>query len=323
MRNFFKTILVTCLCAYAPVMASAADLTSKSGQVLAQPMQKAVIDDLTLVISSCGKYSDLWAPVCSLLFKYWPSLKTYNKNVKIVLITTDKEFSFEGVRVFHVERDKGWSANMLAALKTIDTKYVMYLQEDYLMSQPVNETRIKELLDAMKKGLAVHVELNRDNFFKDCPPHPTLPGVLVKGKHQGYRTSNQAVLWNKETFEWLINPEEDPWKFEMNGSVRSEGMREPFLAVGKDFPMQFVNACNLGFWDMGSLEFLKKEGFEVKNTILPRAEDYPFTRWLQHIVQLHPRLSFIYKNWTSFLSLFDDKFKKAVPTKAEMKARPV
>lgn len=295
--------------------------TTKADSAGLPSQNKAVLENVTIVISSCGKYSDLWTPVSTLLFKHWPSLKTYNKHIPVVLIATDKDFSFEGVTVFKIENDKGWSANMLAALKTIKTKYIIYLQEDYLISQPVNEARLKELLDAMKEGLAAHIELTFDTFFNESDPHPTIPGVSIKGKHQGYRTSLQPGLWKKDTLEWLVNPEEDPWKFEINGSVRSEGMREPFLVVGKDFPMQFVNGCNLGFWSEGTLEFLEKEGIVIQDTSLPEGRNYPFTRKIQKFAQLYPRFSWVYKKWTTFLSVFDEKFKKAAPKPSELKQR--
>lgn len=271
---------------------------------LLKTQDRAVVDDLTIVVSSCDKYAECWKPFCELLMRYWPSLKTYNNHIRIILITNNKPFSFPGVNVFQTGKDKSWSDNMLEVLKTVKTKYVLYLQEDYMMSEPIKEARIKELLDGIKEGKAVYIQLNNDGSdYKNKSPYNLLPGTRMKAKHTGYRPALQSALWEKNTFGWLIKSGESPWQFESEGGTRSQGIQHPFLYVFENHPIQFVNACHLGYWEKKALDFLEKEGFPIKNTLLPIDTDYPFSYWL---------LSYSYRTytriWLPILKLIDPKF---------------
>lgn len=277
--------------------------------------QKAHINDLTIIVSSCGKYSDCWEPFCKLLFKYWSSLKTYNKHIKIIFITTDKDFAFEGIDVLKIPQDIAWSNNVIEALKLVKTKYVLYMQEDYMLMQPVNERRMKELLQGMKDSKAVYLQLTDDGHAaKVGSPYPAIPGMAIKGQYQDWRPSLRCALWETNLFLWLLKPGENPWQFESaDGSYRSQGVREPFLACAKDDPIPVYNACYIGYWTQGGLDFLEKEGVPVENPTLPVYENYPFTHWLRNY---YPS---IHKRWIRLLEIFDPKFQKKPVDAARIK----
>ncbi|MEI8321044.1 MAG: hypothetical protein WCG05_03425 [Alphaproteobacteria bacterium] len=256
----------------------------------------ARLKDVTIIISSCDKYAELWEPFAKLIFKYWPSLKTYNKNVPIILITNKKPFSFKGIQNFQTGEDKSWSDNMLQVLSHVKTKYVLYLQEDYFLSQPVNDEFLCYLIKKMEQNHIPYIQLNQDtaSYADTQKPFFSVKNSIIKSQYLGYRTALQAAFWKKDVFEWLIKKNESPWEFESYGGMRSAGMRSPFLAIVKDYPITFVNAINLGFWQEGSLEFLRQEGIDIK-TVLPVAKDYPFTLWLKNN---YPK---IFPYWKTFL----------------------
>lgn len=266
-------------------------------------------EDLTIIVSSCDKYADCWKPFCQLLFKYWPFLKDQKRKIEIVLITNKKEFSYPGITVYKTGEDKSWSDNLLEALKTIKSKYVLYLQEDYFLSSPLDERRLGYLFTEMKKHNIPYIEIGPDSFFNKEKDYPLVKGTVIKGKHIPYRTSLQPALWEKKVLEHLLKQKETAWTFEVAGSTRSEGLMEPFLAVKNDHPIHFFNACGSGYFSKKALEFLKKEGIALKSVSLPIDEDYPFTLWLRDFSnRASIRRLKLYFLWTKFLGLWDPKF---------------
>ncbi|MEI8320552.1 MAG: hypothetical protein WCG05_00880 [Alphaproteobacteria bacterium] len=262
------------------------------------------LTDITIIVSSCDRYSEFWAPFSELLMRYWPSLKTYNKDIPILFIVNKKPFSFDRVQVVSTGEDGGWSRNMLQALKQVKTKYVLYMQEDYFLSQTVDEKYLSYLLTKMKQQDIAYIETNNGSFYAEKYPYPLVKGTEIKGKHVAFRASLQSALWNKDILEWLIKPKENAWDFEANASIRSEGLQNPFLVVTPGyFPITFVNACHVGFWNAGALDLLKKEGIPVQ-VQMPVDSNYEFTLWLMN---KHRK---IYKQWIKVLRLFDPKLRR-------------
>ncbi|MEI8320494.1 MAG: hypothetical protein WCG05_00580 [Alphaproteobacteria bacterium] len=260
------------------------------------------LDDVTIIVSSCDKYSEFWRPFGILLFRYWPSLKTYNKHIPIIIISNKKPFSFDRIHIFNTGEDYGWSKNMLMALAQVKTKYVLYMQEDYFLSDPVNEAYLYYLLTKMKEQDVPYIQLNSGKGESD---YPAIKGTEIKGKYDSYRTSLQSALWNTKIFAWLIKEDEDAWAFERNATIRSQGVLNPFLALtAQNDPIKFLNAANSGYFVRATAPFLEKEGIVMKNTILPVYEDYKFTNWVR---ANFPRIfTFI---WAPFFRLIDEKFR--------------
>lgn len=262
------------------------------------------LEDVTILVSSCDRYAEFWQPFVQLLFKYWPSLQTYNNSIPVVLITNTKSFSYPRIQVVRTGEDGGWSRNMLDALKQVKTKYVLYMQEDYFLSKTVDEKYLYYLLQKMKEQKIAYIEVNNGSSYSEKYPYPAIHGTDIKGKHVAFRASLQAALWDKDILEWLINPRDNAWDFEANASIRSEGLRNPFLVVQQGhFPITFINACHVGFWNIHAMNFLRKEHIPVQVT-MPVDEDYIFTLWLMNN---HRK---IWKQWMKVLRLVDPKLKR-------------
>lgn len=271
-------------------------LLLSSGNIKAEP-----INDLTIIVSSCDKYEECWIPFCTLLQRYWPGLLAHNKHIPVILITNEIDFTFPGIQVFKAGKDKGWSDNMLAALESVTTKNVLYMQEDYFLSSPLNEAMLKSYVEVLNQEKVGYVGLTFDHFFNDQKVHPLYNEAVVKPRFLHYRTSLQPALWNKDLLKWLIKPGENPWKFEIDGSARSDGSPYEFIALAKNYAFTFVNACQAGFWSQGALDFLAKEGLAITDTKLPIKEDYPVTFWVRD------KFPKYYPYWAKFMRIFDSK----------------
>ncbi|MFH1769747.1 MAG: hypothetical protein ABH833_03730, partial [Parcubacteria group bacterium] len=99
-----------------------------------------------VIISSCDSYNDLWDPFFRLFFKYWPDcpFETY-------LIANNKEYPNNKISSIRVGEDRGWSDNIRTVLDKINTPYILYLQDDYLLQDSVDTRHMLTLLKYMQE----------------------------------------------------------------------------------------------------------------------------------------------------------------------------
>ncbi|MEI8321045.1 MAG: hypothetical protein WCG05_03430 [Alphaproteobacteria bacterium] len=301
MKKFKKILLVIGLF----FLVQSAGCLASTGQKIEAPELK----DLTILVSSTDDYAELWEPFCKLLFTYWPSLKTYNSQIPIVLITDERSFSFPGIINFKGGKNQGWSKNMKAALSKVTTKYVLYLQESYFLSGPVDEKFLSYLFDKMKENKIPYIELSKGTPYENATSFPAIDSAYQKDKQDAHLISTLPALWEKDELDWLLKDhciwgcEFYPKDFAYLGSVRAMGSMQPFLFLQQNYPITFVKACHLGFWDHPVLEFLKTKGISVANLKLPIDKDYVFTLWLKN------NLPGVFRRWVKVLRCFDPKFK--------------
>ncbi|MGI9215210.1 MAG: hypothetical protein ACR2HS_06185, partial [Gammaproteobacteria bacterium] len=203
-----------------------------------QPNEEG-LTDLSIVITSCDKYSGLWEPFFSLLFKHWPSLleeKLDNKLIKhkipIFLISNTKTYNKNHNRIKHMlfPNEISWSDNMLKTLSKVTTKYVLYLQEDYFLNKPVNEQLLVDILNYAKINNAMFIQISTfDSRAEKIKKINNNINLSELDKYSPYKVNLQAGIWNKQAFEWLIKLDENLVQFEIRGSARSQGMPGLFL----------------------------------------------------------------------------------------------
>ena len=140
--------------------------------ILLAPIQSYAMDhkfnDLTIIVSSCDRYSELWPSFFKQLFKHWPSLNTTNKSIKIILTSNNITFPHDRVITFTSAASLGWSGNISEALRVVDTNYVLYLQDDYILTEDVDEDRLFEIFNSMKENNVTSIGIYKDDFFKIC-----------------------------------------------------------------------------------------------------------------------------------------------------------
>lgn len=241
------------------------------------------LQDLSIVVASCDKYSGLWNPFFSLLFKYWPSLIDPSKQYHIPIFLIANKKTFNNPRVQHVlfPNEISWSDNMLGALSLVKTKYVLYLQEDYFLTSQVNEELLSKMLQYMQDQQAAYLEISAFNKevqqIKLSNLSSGINNLHEFAKHSPYRTSLQAGIWDKEALQWLIKPGETAVDFELASSKRSEGMQKLFLAHTDPNldPVKYINAVIGGLLLQSAIDHLRAEqiAFDPKLQPLPVDQD--------------------------------------------------
>jgi len=236
--------------------------------------QPIVFNNLTILVSSCDKYSSLWDPFFVSLFKEWPSLMQENRNVPIFLIANSKKFSNPRVKTINIPHEISWSDNMISAVDQVETKYVMIALDDYWLNAPVNEQRLLEIYTEMQKEDAAMLQVSlNDDRWQQGVKHPSVPGLLYSDKFKHFKASLQLAIWDKEALKCLLRPGESAWDFELSGTARSHGYPKTFLNLSQDNePISYINAAKQGYVNQFAITFAQQNQIPFNPGELPVLE---------------------------------------------------
>lgn len=232
--------------------------------------------DLTIFVNTSDNFEDCWIPFFTLFQRYWPECP-----YPIVLNTETKDFRYDGLDIHCSKvaigeaRRLSWSECLASSLDSIETPFILYLQEDYFLEGQVREDLISTFLEELRTGRADVIRI------MECggsgPWHPTENPLLWEVDQQAkYRISLQAGLWRKSTLRNHIRLHESPWQLEGFGSARARRKKETILCVNRDqfsrpdseiFPYQPTGVVS-GQWERQIVEPLfAKHGIEIDFTL--------------------------------------------------------
>jgi hypothetical protein len=221
-----------------------------------------MMNNISIIISSFDRYAVCWAPFCHGLQKYWP-----DHFQPLYFITNHLEPPCG--QAIKVGPDRGWAGNLLYALDQIESPYILYAQEDYWLTAPVNSAALSEYAAWLAADRADYIRL-----YPAPPPALPFPGddrLGILDVHAEYRTSLQMALWRKSVLQALLVPGETPWQFEVQGSQRSQVYGERFLSVRKEsFGIRYVfTAIVDGEWSPKAYEYARQENLQIPFQDLP------------------------------------------------------
>ena len=221
--------------------------------------------NVSILISSCDNFSDCWDTYFYSFKKYWPDCQ-YNA----FIITNHLDVHNNFVKAIKVGDDKGWSGNLLCALNQIKTQYIIYTHEDFWIKKPVDTKVITDYIKLMDLDQADYIGL-----YPGSEPFHSYPldeRLYILDKNTAYRTSLQVALWRKSIFEELIVEGENPWQFEIQGTIRSRLYDNRFLSVKRfydsrkqpyHYGIDYVcTAINKGRWSRDAKKYVKSEGLK-------------------------------------------------------------
>ena len=174
--------------------------------------------NMTMLILSCDKFSDLWDGHIKLLEENWP-----DRDMETFLITdapTDK--CYPGIQVVNAGADVEWSDRLAYALKQVKTDYVFITLDDYFLIKKVDDQRIVELLEMMEKENVDYVRL----FLR--PKRATreelegYSGIYKIDTSCDYSVNLYSGLWKKNFMESCVRIPLNAWKFEVSLHKRAE-----------------------------------------------------------------------------------------------------
>lgn len=226
---------------------------------------------LAVLVNTCDKFEDCWGP----FFVLWKKFGFKTLDHAVYLNTERKTFdsppdlSVRSLRVCETNswtepKPPTWSWCLEKALDAIPESFVLYLQEDYFLTEPIDEARLAALLCWM----AAHPDAGcvRVDCAGKSAPGPD-PGVRTCDPRWWYFVTCQAAVWRKEVLRGLLREHEDAWQFERWASKRARLTGCRFFALepaNGRWPVRYLKTGVIqGKWFEPVVELFRKHGIAM------------------------------------------------------------
>jgi hypothetical protein len=228
------------------------------------PELKDFQSSVAVVVSSCDAFFDAWQPFSAFLKKFWSDCP-----LGIFLLTNELQVRSPRIRPIVVGPDRGWSSNLLAALAQIPHSWLLYLQEDYFLTAPVQTAQLardfREAIDSGAASLCFRARSKPDAGFQPLNDRFGLVPLDSDG-----RTRCQVTLWNKAALESILRGGETAWDFEARGSARTQAMRILSYQRRENTPIPYLmSAISRGLWMPDAIQLCRAHGVAIEPFFRP------------------------------------------------------
>ena len=210
--------------------------------------------ELSVIVTSCDKYSHLLPYFTKLFDKYWESKDNYPKYISL----ESENISFDGYTTL-ITGDVNWSNSLQIALKSIDTPYVFLIFDDFFPVRTIPSKSIETAIQIAKaRNLDKYVfHYPHVVFNGKLDPTNIADNVYEVQQDAEYTMTVQPGIWRKEFLRERLDGE-NPWEFEINGSTRAN-------KAGHKIYMEVINtgfhqeAMSRGQFTSAYYDILKRE----------------------------------------------------------------
>lgn len=208
--------------------------------------------DLPVLVVSCDRYQDLWRPFFDLFWRHWPDCTG-----PVYLGTNFSRFDDPRVRTLAIGEDVTWSGSLRRMLDGVHAERVIVMLEDFFLTEPVNDARIRALHE-----LSQEENLGCLRLYSIYPPDRLVPGRRDMGRFEPgdrWRVTAQAAIWSQQTLRRLLVPGFSAWDFEMLGSQMSDYLPDRIWGVMQP-ALVYDHAVEKGRWRPQGLEICRRAG---------------------------------------------------------------
>lgn len=206
---------------------------------------------VSLLVSSCDEYADLWSGWDVCFRRFWPDCL-----IERWLLCNEAVSQVPaGMRPLAVGKEEIWSVNLIKALQTLDADYVLLWLDDLYLIGKVDNDRLMAVIDRARAENWDYLRLN---------PTPGPPGKCdeIARLPEGdiYRVSTVLAVWKRTTLMDLLDPLENAWQFEYYGTIRSD--RYPKFYASRLQLALCLNCSIKGRWDPRAISALLDAGIK-------------------------------------------------------------
>ena len=188
--------------------------------------------EMTMLILSCDKFSDLWDGHVKLLEQNWP-----DRDME-TLIVTDKgnQRNYKSVQIFVAGDGLEWSERLAKAIDSTSTKYIFLTLDDYYLIKKVDHRSIRMLIDLMEEKNLDYIRLFKRPTKATGEELQECKGVYAIDSSSKYSVNLYSGIWNKEFLRACITEPMNAWQFEVH--LSSEAVKygaKCAVSLNKDF----------------------------------------------------------------------------------------
>lgn len=217
-----------------------------------------------IVVSSVDHFSDLWPPFFQLLFRHWQ-----NPEYPIWLISTRQYYNDPRVESFRTKTDFHWGTNLLKALDEIRSKYIIYLQDDYLLNGTVKAEKLESAVKWLGQCDGNYLDLFATDKIYEETGHDDYGRLTIENK---WLVDLQAAIWKVDTLRMQVKHGWNPWGAEcaLNQNAKElngEGYYRFTDRCRDVFP--YIQGVKGGFWLKEAVDCCREQGIRIDLSYRP------------------------------------------------------
>lgn len=213
-------------------------------------------NDMTVLVSSCRKYSDVLRVHGFLFKKYWKDCP-YE-----VVISTDfeMEHTFEHARVVASGAVSNGKRD-LNALKSIDTPYILWMVDDFWFVGNVRTDDVERFLKNIKNYEASCIRFGMFSWEKESIFNDNNELCVIG---QGAYRITHGGIWDRQFLISVLEKYENMWDFERLGSYDPKVVNALVLAT-KQYKLPVVPVVWRGRYIRKAVKIMKENGIDASS----------------------------------------------------------
>ncbi|MEO8440692.1 MAG: hypothetical protein ABI540_10795 [Spartobacteria bacterium] len=234
---------------------------------------------VAVVVSSCDAFFDAWRPFHAFLEKFWGDCP-----FEVWLLTNQIAVRSTWLRPIRVGEDRGWSSNLILALEQIRHPYILYFQEDYFLTAPVERAQLaRDFTEVMEMGADSLCFRSRSKFDAAFQPLNERYGIVPRASDG--RTRCQVTLWKRNALQSILREGETAWNFEARGSDRTREMQILSYCSRENAPIRYLmSAISRSLWMPEAIALCGAHGVQIEPFFRPVDAGRPWQRRLRRAV---------------------------------------
>lgn len=170
-----------------------------------------MLNKLSVVISSCDKFSDLWDENIKAYRKFW----IQNPCATYLVTDAKKNWEAEDVQLVVADGENDFPLRIKYALNFVNTKYVLLTLDDYFLIDPVDNSKIEYLVQRMESEHIQYLSLynRRVTKPKQYLPLEKLNRIDLTKK---YAITLYPAIWEADFLKKTIQDGLSPWLYEVS-----------------------------------------------------------------------------------------------------------
>ncbi|MBR0081783.1 MAG: hypothetical protein IJP98_03465 [Clostridia bacterium] len=186
--------------------------------------------NMTMLILSCDKFSDLWDGHMKLLEQNWP-----DRDMTTYLVTdAPSEKQYPGVKILPAGTETEWSDRLAYALQLVKTEYVFITLDDYFLIHSVDDRKIADLLTMMEREKIDYVRLFPRPKKATKEALPGYAGIRRIDTSYNYSVNLYSGLWKKAFLESTVKKPKNAWQFEVSLHLRAQEYGAKCVVSGRN-----------------------------------------------------------------------------------------
>lgn len=171
------------------------------------------MDNLTAIINTCDKFSDIWDIQCSLLNTNWS-----NRAFNTILLTDEcTPFRCEGIDVVSAGKGKDMVDRLRFIINQIDTEFVFITLDDYFLVKKTDADIIQTLLEFMHNESVDYIRLYKYPKSRETKAVNGYPFMRQLTFDKRYDVNLYPGLWRTSFLKsTLQDPGLNAWEYEVS-----------------------------------------------------------------------------------------------------------